>query len=67
MKFLPDFRKQNISETIKDQHWYPYQWKNDPTIQSMLVMIDAIHEKFKNENNLWKSLVYDKNIFLVYF
>lgn len=62
VKFLPDFRKQNISETIKDQHWYPYQWKNDPTIQSMLVMIDAIHEKFKNENNLWKSLVYDKNI-----
>ena len=40
VKFLPDFRKQNISETIKDQHWYPYQWKNDPTIQSMLVMIE---------------------------
>jgi Protein of unknown function DUF262 len=30
---------------IKDQPWYLYTWRNDPTIQSMLVMIDAIHKE----------------------
>jgi Protein of unknown function DUF262 len=27
---------------IQDQPWYLYTWRTDPTIQSMLVMIDAI-------------------------
>ncbi len=62
VKYIPDFCQEKISESIKDQAWYPYEWKNDPTIQSMLIMIDAIHEKFKNQQNLWKSLVTHKNI-----
>ena len=32
------------SEWIVDQPWYLYMWRDDPTIQSMLVMIDAIDE-----------------------
>jgi hypothetical protein len=62
VKYTPDFTEDVLSTAIKDQSWYPYEWKNDPTIQSMLVMIDAIHEKFKNESNLWESLVTNKNI-----
>lgn len=31
---------------IRDQPWYQFLWRHDPTIQSMLVMLDAIHEKF---------------------
>jgi hypothetical protein len=31
------------AQWIKDQPWYLYTWWNDPTIQSMLVMLDAIH------------------------
>lgn len=31
------------SEWITDQHWYVYPWRQDPTISSMLVMLDAIH------------------------
>ncbi|WP_051697514.1 DUF262 domain-containing protein [Prevotella sp. 10(H)] len=62
VKFSPDFINDEISESIRDQAWYPYEWKNDPTIQSMLVMIDAIHQKFKNQPNLWESLVARKNI-----
>ena len=34
------------SAWIKDQPWYLFVWRHDPTIQSMLVMIDAIHERF---------------------
>ena len=34
------------SEWITDQAWYLFVWRHDPTIQSMLVMIDAIHRRF---------------------
>ncbi len=34
------------SDWIVDQPWYLYVWRHDPTIQSMLVMIDAIDEHF---------------------
>jgi hypothetical protein len=33
------------SAWIIDQHWYLHVWEHDPTIQAMLVMIDAIHEE----------------------
>jgi len=62
VKYKPDFNRENLSETIKDQPWYPYEWKNDPTIQGMLVMINAIHGKFNNNNDLWQSLIVNKNI-----
>jgi hypothetical protein len=31
---------------IQDQPWYLFLWRHDPTIQSMLVMLDAIHDRF---------------------
>jgi hypothetical protein len=30
---------------IQDQPWYLYTWQNDPSIRSMLTMIDAIHQE----------------------
>ncbi len=39
-------RRGSPSEWIKDQPWYLFLWRHDPTIQSMLVMLDAIHERF---------------------
>ncbi len=35
------------SAWIKDQPWYLFVWRHDPTIQSMLVMLDAIHERLQ--------------------
>jgi hypothetical protein len=35
------------SAWIIDQPWYLYVWQTDPTIQSMLVVIDAIHEEIQ--------------------
>jgi len=35
------------SEWIIDQPWYLFLWRHDPTIQSMLVMLDAIHDRFR--------------------
>lgn len=69
-KFIIDneisFDVPKISEEIKNQAWYQYDWKNDPTIESMLIMIDAISEKFNQVNNLWKLLV-DDNCISFYF
>ncbi len=36
----------NVSEWITDQPWYLYTWDHDPTVKAMLVMLDAIHERF---------------------
>ena len=35
---------------IKDQSWYLYLWRFDPTIQAMLVMLDAIAGQFQNDD-----------------
>lgn len=62
VKYSPDFGAEELSIAIKDQAWYPYEWKNDPTIQSMLVMIDSIHKKFDNQSGLWESLVINQMV-----
>jgi hypothetical protein len=36
------------STWIKDQFWYLHVWRHDPTIRSMLVMIDAIDSRFRS-------------------
>ena len=51
-----------LSDEIKDQTWFQYQWQNDPTITGMLVMIDAIHELFGKETGLWHALVDEQSV-----
>lgn len=45
-----------VSEEIIDQTWFPLDWKKDPTIASMLVMLDAIQEKFASLSSIWPRL-----------
>ena len=45
-----------LSEEIIDQAWFPLDWKKDPTISSMLVMLDAMDDRFKEVDNLWEKL-----------
>lgn len=50
------------SEWLRDQHWYADTWKHDPTIQSMLVVLDDIHDLFPNVDGdtcraAWQRLV----------
>lgn len=62
--FSPDFKNllkdknsnDSLSMTICNQPWFLYDWKNDPTIKSMLVMLDAIHSKFKDLDEIWTNL-----------
>ncbi len=53
--FTPSFG-QKLKDEIIDQNWFPLNWKKDPTIASMLVMIDTIDDKFRNTAGIWESL-----------
>ena len=57
--FCPDFTQSSLSEQIYDSAWFLLEWENDPTIQAMLVMLDAIHEKFSSTNGIWEKLTGD--------
>ena len=63
ISFTPDFTKRNLSDQIKDEAWFLMEWESDPTVQAMLVMLDAIHEKFVNTNGLWEKLIGDNITF----
>lgn len=53
-----DDKKQNsLSNTLRDSPWYFASWDLDPTIKSMLTMLDSIHEKFKDTTDLFDKLI----------
>ncbi|MEO5777372.1 MAG: DUF262 domain-containing protein [Flavobacterium sp.] len=47
-----------LSEQIKNSKWFFLSWENDPTIASMLNMLDVIQRKFvKPDNILYQKLI----------
>ena len=54
--YTPNFAVVKLSEDIIDQSWMPLDWKNDPTINAMLNMLDDIHKMFKETSGLWPLL-----------
>ena len=44
----PPAGEECLSKWLMDQVWYLYTWQYDPTIKSMLVMLDAMHHRFCN-------------------
>ncbi|TDN87101.1 uncharacterized protein DUF262 [Salegentibacter sp. 24] len=61
-----DKQSLNLSKIIKDQHWYFLAWNHDPTIQSMLVMLDEIHREFFASKITFEKLI-DANEELISF
>ena len=49
-------KNNELSKTIIDSPWFFLSWKKDPTIKSMLTMLDSIHQTFKNETEIWDKL-----------
>lgn len=49
-------KNNELSKTIIDSPWFFLSWKKDPTIKSMLTMLDSIHQTFKNEIEVWDKL-----------
>ncbi|KAB7739778.1 DUF262 domain-containing protein [Nostocoides sp. F2B08] len=52
-----------ISEWVQNQPWYLYVWRYDPTINSMLVMLDAIDHEFGDvdAHQAWEHLTDEDN------
>ena len=44
------------SEQIEDSEWFVLNWTNDPTIGSILIMLDAIQSVFGDIDNLAEKL-----------
>lgn len=56
-KFKPDeLENTPVSNIIINQPWFFTAWKNDPTIDSMLTMLNAIQDRFQEIDNVWALL-----------
>jgi hypothetical protein len=58
--YEPKYRPENVDQLsllIANQPWYFRSWRLDPTIQSTLVMLDAIHRRFASAHGLFERLV----------
>lgn len=49
--------RQSLALTIRNQSWFFRSWNLDPTISSMLVMLDAIHDKFHGRGEWFGRLL----------
>ncbi len=56
-----------VSEKIKDASWFFLSWKKDPTIKAMLLMLDAIHVRFKDKNDIWEKLIDETKKLLTFY
>lgn len=61
MRFIPNLNV-SLKEQLTDQNWFMGEWHQDPTILSMLVMLDAIQESFCTVDSLWKKLTEEERI-----
>jgi hypothetical protein len=51
----------SLSKTITNKPWFYLSWQYDPTIQSMLTMLDAIHQKFNGRKEFFERLSNNEN------
>ena len=49
----------DVSDWLRNQSWFASAWRHDPTIASMLVVLDAIHDRFAAADcgTAWERLV----------
>lgn len=66
MEFTPSF-DESLKKQLTDQYWFMGEWNSDPTVQGMLVMLDAIRDKFSGIDNLWELLTGDPSRIVFYF
>ena len=55
-KYRDQKNRKPLSQIIEDQTWFFLNWRNDLTVKSMLVMIDAIQEKFGDNETYFEKL-----------
>jgi len=62
VKYQPINFEGSIKQEIINQPWFFSAWNNDPTIRSMLVMLDCIQEKFAKLDlvDIWQLITSDR-------
>lgn len=60
---------ESLRDAIIDKYWFGTSWQNDPTVDAMLNMLDAMHNIFKDRDDLEKllDLLLDYNKCPLYF
>ncbi len=53
---------ENLSVLIKDAPWFMSSWRNDPTVVSMLNMLDTIQKAGLDKTASWENIVFNKKI-----
>lgn len=62
-KFSPEiFADTKIGELIVKQKWFADTWHRDPTVQSMINMLNAIHELFYEDSGAYFDKLTDKSL-----
>ena len=56
------FDAASIKTFVEDEPWFLMDWFQDPTIQAMLNMLDCLHKKFSDVDDLARRLVDDELI-----
>lgn len=56
IKYSPK-KEEKVSDFIKNENGYFRSWDTDPTISHMLVMLDAIHQKFFDTEELFGLMI----------
>ena len=46
----------SVSHLLVNQSWYFRYWRLDPTIQSSLIVLDAIHRRFRDTSGLYTRI-----------
>lgn len=60
MQYVPDGSPQqvrSVRKLLENQPWFYLHWRLDPTIQSALTMLDAIHARFATSRGFFARLV----------
>lgn len=53
--------EQTLKEFVSNLHWYKLSWNFDPTVVSMINMLEEIHERFQEYPQFYNSLIDSEN------
>lgn len=59
-----DFK--SFADFVNNLHWFKSSWNQDPTISSMINMLFAIHNLFRNDAHLYERLFSKENPILTF-
>ncbi|MET3497089.1 DUF262 domain-containing protein [Variovorax boronicumulans] len=52
----------SLSHALRDAKWFFDAWRQDPTVNACLGMLDAIHRMFATERGMYRTLVQENRV-----